>query len=124
MRPKWTTKAFWEDSWNIMLARLGRPKGMPAGIEARLEAAKKLQMSDGVSILQIDTWTEGPKPCRTHCWHKVHASNSHRGTVVGAKEHLDYVCCQCTHGMCHVSYGDGPIISHPMPKQHARILRK
>jgi len=66
-----------------------------------------LRLSDGVELIGLKVWTEGEVPCKKHCYHKVKALNSHVFAVKsnsGAKEHVDYACCKCTHKLCSAKW--------------------
>jgi hypothetical protein len=67
----------------------------------------RLKLTDGVKLLSLKIWTEGPRPCLKHAYRPVRASNSHQGSSASSGgKHSDFICEKCTHKMCDTKWGE------------------
>lgn len=100
------TKHFWFGVGESLRRRLGRPRQLRQDSEDVLtQAVEAVKPGSGVSIVSLDVWSEGPKPCKEHCWHPVVTSNKHKIAAGSTpSNHDDSVCCTCTHGRCRVNH--------------------
>lgn len=66
-------------------------------------ALSSVRGSKGVEIVSLEVWSEGPRPCKEHCWHPVLTSMKHKIAAGERPEsHEDFTCCRCTHGLCRL----------------------
>jgi hypothetical protein len=76
---------------------------------------------EGVSVQAMQVWSESDGPKHDHCWHMTETKNSHRNALElkSSDKHYDYVCCRCTHMLCHTGTIPEWLKHHPIRENHS-----
>jgi hypothetical protein len=103
---------------------LMRPRANPMSIRSieRSAPADQIRTAVGTEVLAIQVWSESNVPCEEHCWHEIETKRRHRENLglSASDQHYDFVCCHCTHALCHSGKKHGDLEKHPLKKFHRR----